>query len=1169
VFLPLCDDTSKSPDMCISQVHSVRLAPHVFNPLSRVYVRPDIYHMAQQANILNVPGAEVEDRQYQLDVCKLSVHTGSWADVERLFQSKSKGGELNPLSENPAVEWNKLALGKDTLGHDISVLSLVHNLDVSLMVAPAIIYQQAGHADILVCGHSAELNATSDIEISISTDQLALVSSLLSEWLQLSSTVYSPDVTSCPSPLATLQDSGIDDQSSVCSPPIRRISKCNQPDFIPTEILITASKIVFTLYNLQHQFGNSRRCKKTHKKRDEDENFPPDLGYEASEDSSVENMSQSQLVVQPLFYAVFLQPHCVFACHSLKQRVEISCFDSSLRTSHDSFTIRSTSTKLIPKVDCFNLCILETRGGDPHPKTGIPPSLLTATWSNFLSKAGGELNVELGRPLHVHMDPGVWHSLQQLEELLIKLLQPLRSSPSQSQPKLLSRLWDIPCMVVKTCQILLTASHDADREQIALSVDSISGSVASKTSIWSEKGTLKAQLQVNSLMLKLTHEGRQRIFMHPCSLTSDTIFSWESWLSNANSPLVETAFNCDSILIDIGPDQVKFLLNLWNSLEPYLDKYKNNKSIPQVMPSATQDEHYRDDLRAGAFQFIEMEMHQDLPLPYQVLFCQRPLSMAWRYPQPRALTRVDVFPVPFISASLPMGDDQQVECLLQLWNECQNKYITYCPFNLSESQMCRLTLPSVADKQHVMASSCWRVLLYPHTKEEYHTPISISSRALAACMRVDSFFSPSLVPQLQASANVAAVRVNFICQTTNLLYKLPKTLANFTNDGAMPECLPMASVELSTSNLQISQWSCGTILNAFETSLACDTIDMATLTKINLIESFRVTGQVFVCQYVKNPKIDINILTRNIHLKFGTTATHTLITAVQLWQRAMDKVNHTLDIIPSRYIVCNDSEKTIRIRQCDTKEDILVHSRHCHMYAWRSSSKKQCLQVTLADSGNEWSQPLLVDDECTKVIYFTNGEKRLGLLWRIVSLSSTQKMILLSGQLIISNDLQETLECQVLTSKKPDGETLSWTSSEIITAAGQSIPASLFLQSNRNVVLKVRFQSLSAAWSGDIPLESNSTSLPWLVKVPLQEKGQFLSIWCRIFSEQVEGGNKILAALSPLYSIRSLLPNATHLSIFTPGLQVVMPAVADGCGTTQQLYCPGTVEHSHKVRIIY
>ena len=68
------------------------------------------------------------------------------------------------------------------------------------------------------------------------------------------------------------------------------------------------------------------------------------------------------------------------------------------------------------------------------------------------------------------------------------------------------------------------------------------------------------------------------------------------------------------------------------------------------------EQHYVDDLRAGAFQYVtdeggpEAEAARE-PKPYQVVFSSRPPAMTWRYPQPRTLTRVTVFPVPFMSAS--------------------------------------------------------------------------------------------------------------------------------------------------------------------------------------------------------------------------------------------------------------------------------------------------------------------------------------------------------------------------------------------------------------------------------------------------------------------------------------------------------------------------------------
>jgi len=67
--------------------------------------------------------------------------------------------------------------------------------------------------------------------------------------------------------------------------------------------------------------------------------------------------------------------------------------------------------------------------------------------------------------------------------------------------------------------------------------------------------------------------------------------------------------------------------------------------------SVDTEQHYTDDLRAGAFQFLdatENMSREELPLPYQCVFWESgPPAMAWRYPQPRVITHMDVFPVPF------------------------------------------------------------------------------------------------------------------------------------------------------------------------------------------------------------------------------------------------------------------------------------------------------------------------------------------------------------------------------------------------------------------------------------------------------------------------------------------------------------------------------------------
>ena len=85
----------------------------------------------------------------------------------------------------------------------------------------------------------------------------------------------------------------------------------------------------------------------------------------------------------------------------------------------------------------------------------------------------------------------------------------------------------------------------------------------------------------------------------------------------------------------------------------------------------------------------------------------------------------------------------------------------------------------------------------------------------------------------------------------------------------------------------------------------------------------------------------------------------------------------------------------------------------------------------------------------------------------------------------------------------------------------------------------------------------------FIILVPLQERGQFLSIWCRIVNQKSESTRKLLVMLWPLFMIRSNLPMITKVQVETPVLNVRLDTTVRGRGELQQLYCPGTIDHSH------
>jgi len=60
----------------------IRITPDAENPICRNPLRTDIYQLAARANILNVPGSAVEDRQYQISVKGVCAYTTTWKNYQ-------------------------------------------------------------------------------------------------------------------------------------------------------------------------------------------------------------------------------------------------------------------------------------------------------------------------------------------------------------------------------------------------------------------------------------------------------------------------------------------------------------------------------------------------------------------------------------------------------------------------------------------------------------------------------------------------------------------------------------------------------------------------------------------------------------------------------------------------------------------------------------------------------------------------------------------------------------------------------------------------------------------------------------------------------------------------------------------------------------------------------
>ncbi|XP_037533229.1 vacuolar protein sorting-associated protein 13B [Nematolebias whitei] len=137
--------------------------------------------------ILRDPGSEVEDRQYQIDLQSLNIGTAQW---EQLKPEKEgvKGGvtaENERSSQNPALEWNMASSIRRHQERRAILTPILTDFSVRVTAAPAIIFSKNLSPDggqteeVVVCGHSLEVNVTSSLDFYLSVAQVQLLQQLL------------------------------------------------------------------------------------------------------------------------------------------------------------------------------------------------------------------------------------------------------------------------------------------------------------------------------------------------------------------------------------------------------------------------------------------------------------------------------------------------------------------------------------------------------------------------------------------------------------------------------------------------------------------------------------------------------------------------------------------------------------------------------------------------------------------------------------------------------------------------------------------------------------------------------------------------------------------------------------------------------------------------------
>lgn len=122
----------------------------------------------------------------------------------------------------------------------------------------------------------------------------------------------------------------------------------------------------------------------------------------------------------------------------------------------------------------------------------------------------------------------------------------------------------------------------------------------------------------------------KRLILNPWSVSANVSIFWESWQSPESEPQVHIIAESDCLIVDVSPEQIKAVEMVTKDVKEFIgilpfgddDSYGTiSFETLRKRSNMEKDQHYKDDLRAGAFQFVNAgsaENTENLPLPYQV-----------------------------------------------------------------------------------------------------------------------------------------------------------------------------------------------------------------------------------------------------------------------------------------------------------------------------------------------------------------------------------------------------------------------------------------------------------------------------------------------------------------------------------------------------------------------
>ena len=954
------ENIEKKSEILVFQCIKTNITSKVENPLNRnLYECEDVFEEAKVSEFLYKPGFCFEDRQYSITLNGLSLFLSSFSNLIKNNRINLKLNEKESYM-NPAAMWNSLK-NIDTMKEvDFSntlcgITPVVDIFDLNSVVGLPICYFSAEkELKTLISGYVFETNVNkSYLNFFISPTLLNAVYEVIQDNMLLISQLLTN---------------------------IEKITKTkNTIDFlkykpklivVPFEFLITTEKINFSIYNSNQLIQSN---------------------------------------IQPIFFIEFHQPFLSIIVNRMQLKIEVSIFNFSV--SHIICNILENNDLLKEKKIIFT--ILESKVGKSNSKTGISSSFLsfklntdyiqdthyllenihlycnkcTKSYSydkNFVHndikqiKPKNIIELLFERPFRIQTNKLLLKQLDKLLsglDLFIQKKETLKANNEIEPENLISQ--NFLLLKIRSSQIVLKLELINENCIFQLNLGSIKFDMNYMNNLKNNKKlcfnnpVIYVDSKIENISLNYFNQNSNQQFIFYEVIRPFFLSMQYKYHYTINENFV--SLQCDQISLNISKNIVENIELFQHSINKYQEIFLKNKFTRndihekkiKINSNSVQYEIKEDDMRNNNFSFFinnnpeknELDLQRMmLPSSNQIMVNQHNsnnfkdhATICWRYDEMRSIIFACIQPISFLNSrssvknkiDLELNDSKndfgiKIKCYLEFLNECTNSFETVKEVFIKQSQFITIIdfkneLKNIKNYSYLPHAFIWRLRL---SKESLGF---IDVTSLLAGIRIDSIiFKRSNNDEIfkeyfHIEAAIQCININHFTFQKNIETAIAKFIDN-----------KIKTIYLKENDL-ISINFC--LLG----KLSIDYIDYRFLTMCPLLESttFKTSAN-YIINKNNNTQIDSKISIEALHLNISQSCINSLKIVSDHWKKSDKESENTL-INETTYLIINETDFILHIKQFETEETIILYKGNQVNYSWRTHKKMQLLQIFIPE----------------------------------------------------------------------------------------------------------------------------------------------------------------------------------------------------------------------------